>query len=1065
MSIITSIYFKYNWRSCLSRQDMINTSFFQQFSLIFSGLLFYAIVFLILICYNKIKEKIVFSRLSTRRLIERRILMGIINPNAPVPNITPIGPGPGGFTPLEKMLIDSFAPSIGTILPTPPIDASNPQISMAEFFSSVSSAQLKQKLQDYINRITDPTIRQALLVEVAKRAGAIADIISIIVQYRELLFRLDQLNLTGKQKRLNDAIDNFNNNTSGDSSQVADMNAAISTYNSAQTSYQSALTTYQTALSTFTVAQGVYNTALTTWNTALNSYNNGGITQAQLESARSTFNSAQSTFNSAKTAMTNATSTFDVAKTAWQDAKTDLDSAATTYNNYVLSREGDLPGAKNDYNSTIQQALPILNDMNAIQDFLFGSTTLQTPTNYTGSTGLETFSLGTPGPDVLRNQVQGVLDTSNGSTGNINTLIGQITSIIGTINGGGYAPPLVAPSILTNITDLPTENANYVLDPVGYNPPSKDTFDFKALTVFDTDFLQALLDAVNEYNVTSDKDENFQKQITDEIKTVLLGLPNSSTGIGSSVSVTANTSTVGARSNPHLLGALSKHVFETVLDVYGVPATSPLASSLADQLGALVYGYKIANGLTSLGAAQTILGDNPVPPGPEGAKGVSAALALGNLSQVQDLVLSDQITQDITRIVNANPAFANLSPEQKTALIQTLVQEVGVSLIKAALGQLAASIDLPGLVAQILANLSTLQAAPGAPETNLKEIVAQLILSQELAKQLGISKTQAEDIVRNAIRELALKNQAATQDAITQAILDQIRADQALNSQVSANAAQRSAVQEDAVQTQISADAALEAEIHASVIKADVATSARVQAEADRSDLAKRDAIANSIRADLEARHEDPVKIKRLISDFYRPTILNALISGLIKPNFLEALTNHLIKLPLEPGEAATIAKTALNKATAKDAALNPLSTFMGNQVLGLPDLTGLFKVQVANILTPVVGQAHALDVAENYGRLIFANPNSVTKLLERNEKSLSALAGYNFDARVFEDFRNADQILINPTASPDNPAHNGNVILLSGQAAGLSVQGTTSADNTLGPSGYHNKNPINFPS
>lgn len=986
-----------------------------------------------------------------------------INPNTtPVPNFTPSGPQPGGFTPLEKLLIDSFAPSIGSILPTPPVDASNPEISMAEFFSSVSAAQLKQKLQDYINSINDPLLRQKLLDEVANRAGTIADLINIIVQYRELLFRLTQLDLQGKQKKLNDAIDAFTANSTQDVSHVTDINNAITAYNTAQTQYQGALTTYQGALTTFTAAQQTYNGALTTWNTALNNFHNGSLTQAQLETARGIFNTAQTVFNGAKTTMNGATTTFNVAKTNWLAAQSNLTTKTTQYNDYVTQRNQELAGVIGDFNAAVQTALPIVTDLNSIRDFLFGGSPLEPPSDFSGSTGLEPFDMGTPGPDTLRNQVQGVLDTSNGAATSINTLTGQVTSIITTINAGGYNPPLVPPSPLIPIPNLPTENSNFVLNQVQFTPPSKDNFDFGALFEFDTSFLDTMLKAVNQYNTTSDAETHFQNQITDQLATFVQDLPDQAVGVGSSVSVSANSASIGGRSNPHLLGALSKHVFETVLDVFGVPAGSPLV----DQMGALFYGYRDVVGLLSIVPAKEILGDNTIPPGPLPLQSVNAAVALGTISQVQNLVSSDQITQDITRIVNADATLASLTPEAKTALIQTLVQEVGASLIKAALNQLAASIDLPGLVAQILAHLTTLQA-PGAPEPNLKDIVSQVILSQELARQLNISRTVAEDIVRNAIRDLALKNQAITQDAVTQAILDQIRADQALNSAVSASAARDSvkqdAISEDALQTQISADEALKSDIRQSVVKADEASSTRIQAENDRTDRVKRDTFLNALADELESHQVDPAKIKKLLH-IYTPTVLNALISGLIKPNFLEALTNHLIKLPITLQEANSVVKTSITKASEKDASLNPLSTFIGNHVLGLNDLSALFKSQVANILSPVVGQGKALEVAENYGRLIFADPNSATKLLERNEKSLSTKATYNFNARVFEDYRNAAQVFINPAAAPGNPLHEANVLLLSGQAAGISVQGTTSADNKLGPLAYHNKNPIELP-
>lgn len=978
-----------------------------------------------------------------------------INPNSSVPNFTPLGPGQDGFTPLEKLLIDTFSPSIGSILPTPPVDASNPQITMAEFFSSVSSAQLKQMLQDYVNRTTDPKLRQKLLEEIANRSFRIADVINLIVQYREHLSRLNQIDIQGKHNDLNNAIADFNSHAAEDTVQVNQMNAAITTYNTAQTNYQNALTTYDSAVATYTGAQANYNASLSTWNTALNNYKNGTITAAQLQAAEVTFNADKATFNTASSVLTGVSTTFAVFQAAWVNAKDNLSAKTTSYNDYVAGRNGDFQNAVQQYNAALQQALPIINEMAAIQAFLFGTSATSTPTDYTGA-GLTPFSAGNPGPDDLRNQVQGTINTSNGTASSINGLIGQVSLTTLLINLGGFTPPLTIPPVLASIPNLPPGNSNYVLSPVSYNALPPDTFDFTVFTEFDTSFLEIMLNAVNEYNKTSDREDIFQRIVTEEPATFIVNTtPNSSVGVGSSVSVTANQASVeGKRENPHLLSSLSKHVFETVLNTYGVPAGSPLI----DQTGALVYGYQAALGLISVGEGRAILGDNPAS-GAQGKAAASAAVALGNVSGIQALISGDQITADITRIVNTDASLAALTPEAKAALIKTLVQEVGATLIKSALNQLAASIDLPGLVSQLLANLTLLTQGP---EPNLQQLTSAVILSQQLAKDLNLTKSTAERIVQNAIRALNLKNEAITRDAITQAIVDQLRADQDRQTALSGESAKSGALSADAEQEQISEEAALDASVHQSVVAAEAASSSRIQAEVEKSNRAKQDLFLSTLANGLETHQVDPAKIRRLL-DIYKPTLLNALIGGLIKPNFLEALTNHLIKLPMTHEEASSVIQTALTKANTKDALLNPLSTFIGHQVLGLTDLSGLFKSQVTNILSPVIGERKALAVAEDYGRLIFADPNSTIKFLERHEKSLSALDGYQFNSRVFEDYRNAAQVFINPTAAQGNPLHEGNVLLLSGQAAGLSFQGTSSVDNALGPLAF-TKKPIDMP-
>lgn len=1035
-----------------------------------------------------------------------------INPNSSIPNFTPTGPGPGGFTPLQKLLIDTFSPSVGRVIPNPSVDASNPQISMSDFFEAVSSAQLKQILQDYVNKIADPLIRQKLLAEIAERSGAIADLISMVVQYREALFRIGLLDLPGKKTNLNNAINDFNAGNSQDATQLSLMNSAITSYNTSQTNYQNALSSYQTALSSYGTAQGTYNTALNAWNTALNNYNNGTITQAQLQTAENTFNTAKNAFEvTAKGNLTTATNTFNTAKTNWQTAQTNLTSAASTYNAYATSRNADLSLKAQAYNTAVADAIPIIDDMNNIRTEIFGQDSLANPSNYT-TLGLPSFNQGTPGVDTLRNQVQGNIDARNTSSTNMNTLIGQIASIIATINAGGYTPPLIAPPTQSSISDLPPENSNYTLTNLIYTPPTSVTFDPKTLTNFNVSFIDLLLAAVNNYNETSIKENNFQKVITDPLDIVnKANLGGGSVGIGSSVSVTANRVSPDGHS-PHLLRTLSKEVFETIFNIYGVPIGSPLV----DQLGALVYGYKLALDLLSLGPAKAILEGNALP-GIQGEVAANAALGLGNIFLLQELVSSGQITVDVTKILNENaiftqdPTLALLTPEAKAAFIQAIVQEIGASLIKAALTSIAVSLDLPGLVSQILANITSLTkpetktteiksppppdktreppanktsapvdtkppAEPKKPlptKKDLELITLQVLIAQELDKLVTTSKIASETIVQDAIKQLAIKNQAVTRDAIINAILDQIRNDKALVRDIADRFRQRNSaindirgqiIREDAQQTAISEEVALVSAIKQSVIAADTAAQARVKSAEIQSSIAKRDAFLDSLARDLEKRPEvDPARA-RILLDRYKPTLLNALIGGLIEPTVLKALSKHLIELKLTPEDAGKVIDAALKAANAKDATINPLSTFIGGQVLGLPELSALFKMQVSHLLTPVIGERKALQVAEDYGRLIFAAPHSLTKILEINERNLVKLDGYDFNARVFEDYRNAAQIFINPLLARGTALQEGNVLLLSGQAAGLSVQGTTSADNKLGPLANRSKRAIDMP-
>jgi hypothetical protein len=106
----------------------------------------------------------------------------------------------------------------------------------------------------------------------------------------------------------------------------------------------------------------------------------------------------------------------------------------------------------------------------------------------------------------------------------------------------------------------------------------------------------------------------------------------------------------------------------------------------------------------------------------------------------------------------------------------------------------------------------------------------------------------------------------------------------------------------------------------------------------------------------------------------------------------------------------------------------------------------------------------NALDVAENYGSLIFSSANSITNVLQVNQRRLNAISQFIYAVRLNENYREATISYRSPELDPNSPLKLGKTLLLAGIPGGLANQGLTSQDNTLGPSAGQSKHATSYP-
>lgn len=570
------------------------------------------------------------------------------------------------------------------------------------------------------------------------------------------------------------------------------------------------------------------------------------------------------------------------------------------------------------------------------------------------------------------------IDAWNQSLASAATSIAKMNEIRASL---GLAPisGLSGISSYTGLTSMDSLNLdpNVQISPLAYltSIPTKITIGVPPKDDMITGYLQPHLAVLESLRVQSQDETYFREEVTNSPAEKNKEPPPS----------------------PLLNTVLAQQSLEAILNAYQVPT----GSSLVDRLGALFVKIQTQAGLTSAGVAHSIL-THAVLTEASGKAALDTAVALGNISVVNEANLLELVKKSIGN----DPSLAHLNPAQKNAFLESVAEELGASLNKAALNELARALKLPGLLPQILT------LASGSSTNDPSQLYKLTVLEPELAKTFQISSDEAHQLIQTA-----LNTEKPVEDAIKDALIKK---------GINANEVEQ--------KMQIVLNA----------------TENQIKVASQNADLEKRDAFRASILKSLTDDQVDPVKANQ--------------IADKISIGTLEETKNFLTKNGIGEKDAANAAEAAVSAANQKDPRGNPLSSPLVLQYGSSSELASLLKGQIVNALSPAVGMRAALSVAENYGSLIFSSANSITNILSANEKHVRELGNFTYDARLYENYLSATESYTNPQLAIDSPLHLGKTLLLSGIPGGLSNQGLTSADNTLGPSANQSKHATTYP-
>lgn len=626
---------------------------------------------------------------------------------------------------------------------------------------------------------------------------------------------------------------------------------------------------------------------------------------------------------------------------------------------------------------------------------------------------------------------QGKTDTDQANAGisDWNNLAAQANAIIAQLNNlrvntFGFPPLPLAPTIsgtATNLQDFtpesqPANNGNLS----SFNPTFSSQVDVSAVHSYtppspedlNTEFINPLLAVFAQFKAQNARQtQSLDNSIANVTDTVPVFPTQTVLGGVGSVQMTTTPGATSGLSSPFLERELSREAFESFYNEYGVPQGSPLV----DQIGALISNYSSLNALTGAGPAQSILAGASLT-GSNAGQAIGVAVALGTLQQTTDLIQSGQITAAVTQLVNQNNL--NLSDANKTALINSLVQEIGDTLLRQATTQVATQLNLPGLLPQILAQVANANGENFIAEQNALFLESSLV--DQLVANTGLTAAQAEQVVNDAFTAHQTQIQADIQNSINASSADQI----ALQSQNTQNDIVNFIL--DQVQKTNLQNAAAEAQIRQSVSVAQ----ANLSQEITNSALQQQGiAFQDSVRTQLIDEGLNATRASTIASQITFSSSQNDVAQALVQQD-----------QNLSQEQATQIANTAITAAQnqSNSGTYNPLGSFLMQQVGSSTNLSAAFKLQVQNILSPVVGARQALEVATNYGNLFFTSPNSVVSTEIANDKNLRSLERFNASSRRLEEYMDATQAYRDPTSVDSSPQRLGATLLLAGNLSDL---------------------------
>lgn len=950
--------------------------------------------------------------------------MSSIDPGATgIPPVTPNVYSPTNSLAARTfpLTLDASALSEQVVISIPPPSPNTPTLPLAEYFQSVNEAAVRQKIQEFLDAFNDATKLSAMWQDSIDQAVSLRDYINQIYAIVDLQNAiLKQGGLAGAITDINATIAAYNAGVTGpggDQEQVQTLNNAINNYNSANSSYQSALQNYSSALNNQQNALNTYNSAVATWDAALNSYLAGTLDQAGLEAARAQFDSAKANFDNTSAATANAQSALSGAESNLQAAGAALETAKNNYNAYVSTRSAAVDAANtaiNAWNDLANRRNAQITELNALRAALnpplppYPLIPTIPPIN-----ALQPYQI--PGGSVppLAVDVNGRIGTYNSQAASLsNYIASQLNFHIFSINNTGYQPPIPEQPGITQYpfnAIFPVSSGDLALLPIPNLATSVEYTPFTPTDVV-TIYLLPRLQVLDVLKNSQNKAENYSKlQANLDVEVPdLAGQQNTIGGAGASVAMTTITPKT-LMSTPFLDRILSKQSFEAFFNFFGAPIASPLV----DQLGAITAHLLTTVGLSSAGPASTIIGTGSF--GNIGGEStLSVAVSLGFLKQISNVVSSELLPQSIIGAINGEPSLSFLSAAQKQELADLISASVSRSMLEIGLNDVARSLSIPGLTPQILATVAGLTTQDALVALG-GQLYAETLLAQHIEEQSTLSHEEALDVSQKTLQQIFVGENTSPQELQAQVVNAMLN--QFSDAQADSISRVRAGEIVDAVIDQIIADRMEQADIQKDTFRQAVIRGLQRVQNLDERDASR---IADRVMA-----------------------------NGDSVGSLSQAAMGILPKVGLTEVEASQVVRSAVEAYNTRDPLLNPLSAPSLQKIVSSADLAVLFKTEIVNALSPVIGK-RALDVAEDYGNLVFSSSTSVLNKLEgidrQERKSINSL-----DNRVFDKYLEATRGYKDPGTILERMTAPGRALVGASVIGAPSAHGISPIDNALG--------------
>lgn len=920
-------------------------------------------------------------------------------------SLPPVGPNnPYAGHPGQVQFNDGAFTSQASMSIPQPASADMPLLS---YYGDLSATQLAAQLQEFLANFQNATKLNGMFKDAADQAASLRQFINQIYDYERIQNQINQDNIEGHETTLNNAYDQWNAGVAADAAQVSAMNAAIAAFNAAQGSYANSLQAYNNVVLSHQQAQQTYNTALEQYNAALEAFQSGADPDpAHLQAAEANFNAAKTTFDASQANFDAAQASFDAAKVTYQDALATYQAAKANYQQYVSTRGVamiQVNAAISNWNAFAAQENLKIQDLNETRAQL--SPPLPPLPLMPIISPVSLPNAPDPTTDPLQFEVQANIQNYNvAANGTNNTLNNQTNPTIAAINASGFTPPLTYPvtnlSQMAALTLFPFNSnglpAMTVPSPLAHiNVSAPPLVDVIAIYLEPRLVLLGILEqSRNSAELSSDFIDNRMGvglKIPD-----FAGKENTQGSQGGGVAL--NTlGKKGIASDPHLSSILGKQFYESVINRYGVPAGSALVS----YSGALLPRLLTYLGLASAGPGNDLI--NPLSYGAKALSTLNVATSLGFLKQITSLTSSEFLKQNVMGVMESDPDLSSLDASQKQELAKLVAGDLANGLLQVGLSSVARSLDMPGLTPQIIANISGQTSDEAVPVVG-RQLYLESILGVKLQQELNLSADQVNIVTKEGIQGLMTVGGGMAYDALTDSIVSQLNG---LGLSGPATAEQvKKAVGEFALQQQQDQGAEV---LHLFQMF--------------------RDAVSSGLQR------------MQGLSDSEADKIAGRIVGqGDTLDTIRQRAQNILPKHGLTDAEAADIiAKASQAYADGQD---NPLTSFTLSRVGSLTELSQVFAKGISDALSPVIGETKALAEAENYGRLVFTSPNSVTSTLEaihhEQKQRINTL-----DNREVDQFKEAMK-LYQDTGDWTSPAK---ALLATSAVGGPSLQGTTSAE------------------